>query len=564
MVSRVAVIALVAIVACPILLGYSMNLTQETVSDFKVTNDSVNVTPLLQSGVEYTTALGDAYQLNTNFDTSPHHYPVYPTYEKMRQTYKTSFSFRCNTTTNYTGGSQELTYCADYVLILDYDYSSGSYFKAEVYSDGTLVSTINRIIYFHYNLEEDKIQYVTRTGVNSTYENEISGGNYTSVTYTAVGGQTATRFWAIDYTDARERYTDLSGGFYFRKYLPFDSGYRILLPEQTNSVVLSINLGSITDSSYTATIAGFTFTKTTTGGQVNWNVSRSWWDNGHYETYSQDLYYNPDISNNTYQMVIKYPDESEPSADNTYPSPTYRHYHRYVEFRYVGSWQQLIGEANSYQTYDLDYWEYKKPAESYLDYVPVYFPDSGRSPTMRVDAAVFNAFQYNVIEDNTYDPSSFKTNPATTISDVQHAGTSLVFGGNTYKVTKGKITIDSHSIPVDGLVFSSVPNDSGTYDNMIGNTLISTTANPSTITFNGKWAASVSTASTELVTYTKTEWTPGQFGWDGIDQNFLMVGLLTSLGVFVALGIYIRRTKAALWPLMIVCGGAAMLFFIML
>ena len=134
----------------------------------------------------------------------------------------------------------------------------------------------------------------------------------------------------------------------------------------------------------------------------------------------------------------------------------------------------------------------------------------------------------------------------------------------TYTVKNGNITLGAHSISVDGLIFSSVPNEYGTYDNKIGNTIVSTTATPSSIQFMGKWSASVSTASMSANTYTKTEWTPGEFGWDGLDQNFLMVGLLTSLGVFIALGIYIRRTKAALWPLLIVCGGAAMLFFCML
>lgn len=84
------------------------------------------------------------------------------------------------------------------------------------------------------------------------------------------------------------------------------------------------------------------------------------------------------------------------------------------------------------------------------------------------------------------------------------------------------------------------------------------------ITFGGSWSAMITTESMESYTYTRTEWTPGQFGWNGLDQNFMMVGLLTSIGAFIALGIYIRRTKAALWPLLIVCGGAAMLFFCML
>ena len=125
--------------------------------------------------------------------------------------------------------------------------------------------------------------------------------------------------------------------------------------------------------------------------------------------------------------------------------------------------------------------------------------------------------------------------------------------------------VGTHQIPVKGLVMSSIPNGAGTYDNKIGNTIVSTTATPSTITFNGVWSASISTQSMESYTYTKTEWIAGEFAWDGMDQNFLIVGLITCLGAFVALGIYARRTRSGgIIPLMIVTGCAAAVFFIMI
>ena len=186
------------------------------------------------------------------------------------------------------------------------------------------------------------------------------------------------------------------------------------------------------------------------------------------------------------------------------------------------------------------------------------------SPTMRVDAAEYRAMEYQIINGRTYSPADFKTNPSTTIDNIQIYGSSLDFGGNTYTVSKGSITLGTHQIPVKGLVLSSVPNSSGGYDNKIGDTVISTTAAPSAITFNGKWSASISTIGQEQYEYTKTEWIAGGFAWNGMDQSFLMVGLITSLGVFIALGIYARRSRASVWPLMLVCGGAAALFFIML
>ena len=71
MVSKVAVVALVAIIACPILIGYAMNMSQVTVTEYKPTDDGMIITPLLQNDVEYTQVYSDIYDLNTNFSDSP-------------------------------------------------------------------------------------------------------------------------------------------------------------------------------------------------------------------------------------------------------------------------------------------------------------------------------------------------------------------------------------------------------------------------------------------------------------------------------------------------------------
>ena len=183
---------------------------------------------------------------------------------------------------------------------------------------------------------------------------------------------------------------------------------------------------------------------------------------------------------------------------------------------------------------------------------------------MRIDSAEYRGFESPVIENVTYTPASFRTNPSTTIENIYTYGTSIVFGSTTYTVKDKCISIGTHKIPLNGIVFDSVPNELGTYDRINGD-VVSTSANPATIRFNGQWSASVSTLAQDQVTYTKTEWTPGHFGWDGVDQNFLIVGLLTCLGVFIALGIYARkRGTGGIIPLMIVTGCAAAVFFIML
>lgn len=562
MVSKIAVAALVLIVACPILLGYGMNLSEVTETDYKVTGESVNVTPLLYSGSEYTTANADIYRLNTKFNWQAEDGPIYPNYNSLGST-KTSLPIYTGTSAaNWGGEVQNLTNLTEYYCLLKYNYSASSFFTVNVYVGGSLVDYVDRIIYVHYDSASESIHFTAQTSSTGTRSGVIYG-SFTSIEYVSTGGQTAVRYNAALYDSSPTYYANISAGYYFDQFYEYEN-LRIVMPERTQSVIVTINLDSITDSNYTLTINDdHHLKKTTTNGIVTWTAYQT----GYYSEiiWSQDLYYNPSISNNTYQIKMDCPDEKIDSTDPNRPSPSWYQYHRFMEFRYIGAWPTLIGEANYYQIYDHEYWVYRQPGSSY-EYLNNVFLDPGinkRTPTVRVDAAQFQAFQYNVIQDNTYQPSSFKENPTTTISDVQMAGTQLIFGGNTYTVNKGNITIGSHSIPVEGLTFSSVPNGLGTYDNRIGNTIISTSADPSTIQFKGKWLMSVSTQAMESYTYNRTNWTPGQFAWNGLDQNFLMVGMLSSLAAFIGLGIFARRHGGVI-PLMIVCGGAAVLFFCMI
>lgn len=562
-VSKIAVIALVAIISVPILLGYALNLNQVTVSEYDRNDDSVNVTQLLQNGTAYTTANGDIYQLNSKFTRDFDDVKIYPKYEQISSV-KSSMPLTEGHIANYTGGDfPTLLATRDmYFISFDIAYSATSYVTVGVYRNGAITDTFNHVSYLLFERSTNTIYITCIYGPNSWTTYTDTDEHFEGFKFTLTGLSSL----PIDYGlinrigYGTNPYVDISAGFHFNRdsYNPSGYSWYINLPQKTSTALVSINLDSITDANYVFSLHDITFTKTTTAGVVSWTASRT--NMGVTTTY--DLYYDPSISNNTYQMFIDYSDQSEPSDDPSHPDP-YRKYTRNVELRYIGGWQKLIGSANYYLTYTFEKTEYRQPANSYLN--SIYVTGSPRSPTIRVDAAQFQAFQYQVIEDKTYDPSSFRSVPSTEVASIQKYGTQIIFGGNTYSVKDGNITLGSHSIPVEGLIFSSVPNDNGTYDNKIGNTLVSTTANPSTIQFVGKWAASVSTASMSQNTYTKTEWNVGSFAWDGMDQNFLIVGLVTCLGVFVALGIYARKSRSGgIIPLMIVVGGAAMVFFVML
>ena len=84
MVSKIAVMAIVGIIAVPILLGYALNLEQTTETDYRDAGDSVNVTPLLQSDVGYTYAHPDIFQMNSTFTKND--VKIDPTYESYTNT----------------------------------------------------------------------------------------------------------------------------------------------------------------------------------------------------------------------------------------------------------------------------------------------------------------------------------------------------------------------------------------------------------------------------------------------------------------------------------------------
>lgn len=566
-VPKIAVMAIVAIVAIPILMGYALNLNETVIKDYKTNNDPVNVTQLLQTGTGWSIAQGDPYQMNNSLQASFNWGlgTITPIYNKISNV-KTTLPLKSYDT--YIVDGERVNNFQNYRMWeyeLDYVIASGYYVTAYVYDDNGYVGQCTNVVYIHWDKETSKLNYVGYYNTDPDTPTE-TGFVYTVPTldyieFDLVG------FSTVDVRSSRveisgtNTYADISDGFYFKKFAgkPRTKGWDIGLPDNSISVLLSIDLDSITASNYTMIIEGdqnsytpIKLVKTTTGGVVSWQVLKG-------STVIDNLYYDPNISHNTYQVLFT---ENEPVWTDS--GGGYYTYYGHVEFRYIGSWQKTIGVANYFQKYELDYSQLNDPVLKTIN-LRANDGTTSRTPTVRIDAAQFRAFEYPIMENTTYNAADFKTNPSTSITNINQYGSQIIFGGSTFNVTNGSITIDGHKVPVEGLIFKSVPNtDTVTYDNKIGNTIISTTANPSSIQFVGKWSATVITSSMEETSYTKTEWTPGQFGWDGIDANFLMVGMFAALGTLIGLGIYARSHNIRIWPVLLVCGGAILLFFCMI
>ena len=565
-VPKVAVIALVAIVAVPILLGYALNLTEVSVTDYKKDGESVNVTPLIQNGVEYNYANANIYSLNTNFKQgyAPQS-KILPDYQETSGTASAlPMTYTSYSSGTYPTGWMSLGTYNYYYFQSNYDDNAADGFLSFQIrdSDNSISHSVTRIhtVYWDYKTSTVEVTYYA-TGhekvlitlqwdsLDPTHEFRISEPVGLPGPYIADG------FTEYSVAGTSSSFANLAAGFrlngiVFDTYIGVLNNNEILLdlPQYPNNVLLTMDLSTITDSDYELTFnietygvfdKNYTLKKTTDSSGEHWvfctgNTSSI---PIAVPTPVKDMYYDLNRTSNTYQIFI----------DNSG-----------IELRYVGDWPTLIGFANYYWIYK---YEYDFTRNGGIEDISFWH----NTPVMRVDSSEYRAFELPIIEDQTYTPGDFRTNPSTILNDVAKYGNSITFGGNTYTVTNGNITLGTHQVSVRGIVLDSVPNSTGTgYDNRINGTIISTTADPSQIVFNGQWSASVSTTAQITTTHTKTEWVAGSFAWNGIDDNFLLAGLITSLGVFIALGIYGRRSGARVLPLMLVCGGAALLFFIMI
>lgn len=563
MVSKIAVMAIVGIIAVPILLGYALNLEQTTETDYRDAGDSVNVTPLLQSDVGYTYAHPDIFQMNSTFTKND--VKIDPTYESYTNTASSiKMGHKVLDPSDMPAINYPLSHWSRFYVQFDYDYNTTYRVVLSLMDNNiTAIAANSYVTSVYYDIPSGYLEvsyYVSEGSMGHTRYSIGEDANRIYTRFSYIGTYAGTAFMDYLYADGTvdptdTLYADAAAGYRFNLDLLNRPGIgyeytRVVtnIPDYAKSILFTVDLSSVTDASYELYL-GKTLTKTTTDGVVKWTVSGSGFD-------PFDLYYDQTSTNNTYQILFS----ADPNGWSV--GSGIRAYDMHTEFRYVGAWPSLIGEANYYQLYEVDTVT-TQVGDLNLSEFSIR-ADHELTPIIRVDDAEYRAFEYPVILDATYDPASFKINPSTTINNPTIYGHSIEFGGNTYVVKNGNITIGTHQVAVKGLVLSSVPNGNGEYDNKIGDTVISTTAAPSAITFNGKWSASISTVAQEEYEYTKTEWIAGGFAWDGMDQSFLMVGLITSLGMFIALGIYARRSRASVWPLMLVCGGAAALFFIML
>ena len=269
-VSKVAIMALVGILAVPILLGYALNLEEVAETDYKLDGEAVNVTPLLQNGIYSTYANADVYQLNTNFRQYGDMYPIFNTITTTNTSLPMGYTY-------YAAGSypdfNDSLANWSYLYYQSNNSTTGGYVTLH-YADsgGTDIQTVSRLHSFLYDAETSKIDYSYYTSNGSLTMNvgHITVSDTSNRIYLTADPTYAADGYFISTNAATNTFVDFAGGFYFAAH---PNSYYIDLPKFTKNVLFTINLDSITDSDCTINFgyqSRYTLQKTTSSSDVKW------------------------------------------------------------------------------------------------------------------------------------------------------------------------------------------------------------------------------------------------------------------------------------------------------
>lgn len=530
MVSKVTLIALVLIVSTPILLGYAMAFDE--VTDYRWEQGaSKNVTDMLYNSKAFTNTSLDSYSLNSMVLTNS---------SDPQQTYPDYQSITANkTAVPYTEYHDTTT--------VSYEPSQLAFF--EIVPTGSPIS----VVLYYPDLSTTSLSVLSLSSVaDNASTGTVFGYDQNNNQYSYSGVATINFPNGVD---SRLSYRQDLPSYYqqFFTYANLVDGWNLpvsirstpysYVPDSHNSVgfneiIMSINLASFVgtlyydieydDETITLTI------QSTTDGTSHTLIAQVGSD-------AQQLYMNldpgfiPSATDNWYQLRVTTSG---------------------LSFSYIHNIDSSFGPHKSFSEAS---WTFAtKKADYTLQSIELPL---NTSIVYRGEFALCKGFDYPVIEDNSFTAKPFSGDSnEITISQISGNGPSFSFAGETVTITNGSFTLDGKKFSIDkGITLRSTFEDLQ-YTNYINGVEVSTTAAAPSVTFNGAWDCAVESTVLTHEQYTSTEWTPGKFAWNGVDQSFALMGLITCAAVFVGLGMYGARSGAKVGKLMIICGAAAFVF----
>lgn len=199
-----------------------------------------------------------------------------------------------------------------------------------------------------------------------------------------------------------------------------------------------------------------------------------------------------------------------------------------------------------------------------LDFANIKIEDD-LNVSYRIDAADIASGYYPTTKNYTFNPNGMFPNKSYNLvfTSVAFYGDSIGLAGTSYTVTDGKIVIDDQTVPLLRAEIRSIYNDeTAQYDNTINGVPLASTATPAAIYFGGEWSLIAYYYGMEKVTETANEWKAGGFGLT--EQGTIVVALLVDLAAFLGFGFYGRRTGTKVGWLLALCGGAGFVLLCML
>lgn len=614
-IKQIAAIALTLIIAVPIIMGYAMASTEETTTAW-TTDSTDNATDLLFN--HYSDYYMDYYDPNNNAMiyqqyvnqggtsysiVAPDYTAVGSNYTSLAEYTEGSQSVSLTAATEYTytgeGGSTvgwgDLTSGANYLV----PSTAGIYISVS--------STAPTPI--HWTIQFDS-SYYNLSGLDGTWTIDLLRDSGTTWTAVVTENGTVTTYpgistWIMD-TDA-----DYDVTIYTRGYTSIDidgtiaftaPAYSVVLLDQdgTNTYLPVTSATSVTKlaGGYT-TVGGSTYsgvdsislvapqgystisvTYSTASGSYadpadGWAIPDSsatswysWWMNGQENsevrvflefTSTDTAILGPTDSAVTAQLVTIAYDGSGITVNGSY----------------LGAYSSVLAVVTDSGTtvYGVSGWPamgaaastFNSVAVSYTDldnFEYISMSDTNGDVLYRVDYASIVAGTYPATKDLTLDLSEkYPAQSLTfTLKSIALYGDSVSFGGTAFTVTDGKISGtdadgESFTVTLRGAVVRYVYGDSG-YTVSVGGHELTGTAG--TVYFGGEWSLTSSISLISQTTSTQQVWAQGEFAFD--KEDFAACGLLVAGACLVGLGMTGSRSGIKMGVLLIICGGAGLIY----
>ena len=130
------------------------------------------------------------------------------------------------------------------------------------------------------------------------------------------------------------------------------------------------------------------------------------------------------------------------------------------------------------------------------------------------------------------------------------------------------LTVDNGAVEINGKTYRllhahlSAWNEGSHYSLRINGDEVATTSEPPTIFWGGEWSVTATAYKIEQVHEYVTVWHAGEFGLD--KKGFAVAGLLACGALLVALGLSGQRSGGKMGVLLLICGGAAVVYLLII